>query len=118
MSQPTVSSGAADAVLAGVARQHDLLRAMDEHCRQLSARVTSRDRSVSVEVDGFGALTGLWLADSAYRHGAAALSALIVETAVAAAQLVADRQRTRLAEFTERFAALRYLPTDEGTPGG
>ena len=96
-----------DTVLERLAAQHDLLRAISEQCVQLSVRVTSRDRSVSVQVDGFGAMTGLWLGESAYRNGPDALAALIVETAHAAAQVVVDRQRRLLAGVIERLAALR-----------
>ena len=50
-------SGLADSVVARVVKERDLLQAFDEHCRSISARVTSRDKSVSVEVDGLGAMT-------------------------------------------------------------
>ena len=66
-----MSGGLADSLIARVVKQRDLLQAMDEHCKSISARVTSRDHSVSVEVDGFGTMTGLWLGDNAYRNGPA-----------------------------------------------
>ena len=94
---------------------------MDEHCKSISARVTSRDKTVSVEVDGLGAMTGLWLAESAYRNGPDALAKLIVDTADAAAKVAMARQSFLVKEFTEQLARAaagtpraprrQYLPT-------
>jgi DNA-binding protein YbaB len=105
-----VNGGLADSVLARVALQRDLIQAMNEHCKSISARVTSRDKSVSVQVDGLGGMTGLWLADSAARHGADALATLIVQTAHAAALVAQERQTYLLTEFSERLAALQRQP--------
>jgi hypothetical protein len=58
-----MSSELADSVIARTVDQRDLMASMLEHCKSISARVTSRDRSVSVEVDGLGAMTGLWLGE-------------------------------------------------------
>ena len=62
-------SGLADSVIARIVEQRDLMQALDEHCQSISARVTSRDESVSVEVDGLGAMTGLWLRPQALKLG-------------------------------------------------
>ena len=105
-----MTGGLADSVLARIARQRDLIHAMDDHCRSISARVTSRDRSVSVEVDGLGAITGLWLGESAYRKGADALAKLIVDCAQAAAKEALDRQSYLIREFTERLTMLQQAP--------
>ncbi|MEE6179139.1 YbaB/EbfC family nucleoid-associated protein [Mycobacterium sp. 050134] len=105
-----MTGGLADSLLARIKRQRDLLNAMDEHCRNISVRVTSGDRSVSVEVDGSGQMTGLWLADFAYRRGADALAKLITDTARVAAAHAADRQSHLLTEFTEQMSALRRAP--------
>ncbi|MCV7164232.1 YbaB/EbfC family nucleoid-associated protein [Mycobacterium stomatepiae] len=83
---------------------------MDEHCRSMTVRVTSRCTSVTVEVDGLGAMTGLWLRDSAYHNGSEPLARLIVETVRAAAAAVADRQAYLVREFAQRLAALRQAP--------
>jgi DNA-binding protein YbaB len=96
--------------MARIAEQRDLIQAMDEHCKSVTVRVTSRCKSVSVQVDGLGAMTGLWLGDSAYHNGSEALAALIVETARAAAQAAMDRQRYLIREFTARMAALQQAP--------
>jgi hypothetical protein len=118
-------SGLVDSLIARIMLQRDLIYRMDEYGRSISARVTSRDKSVTVEVDGLGAMTGLWLSEFAYRNGAEALATLIVETAQAAAKIALDRQNYLVAEFTERLAALQHtsltrsdgLSFDPGLPG-
>jgi DNA-binding protein YbaB len=100
----------ADSVIARVRMQRDLVQAMHEHCKSLSVSVTSRDKSVKVEVDGLGTMTGLWLAEFAHRNGADALSKLIVDTAHAAANVALERQKYLIKEFTERLATLQHLP--------
>jgi DNA-binding protein YbaB len=105
-----MNSGLADSVIANIIKQRDLMTAMHEHCKSISARVTSRDKAVSVEVDGLGAMTGLWLGEHAYRNGADALAKLIVDTAGAAAKVVLARQNYLVKEFTERLSALQQAP--------
>jgi DNA-binding protein YbaB len=97
----------ASAVIARITKQRDLVSVMHEHTASISARVTSRDKSVSVEVDGYGAMTGLWLADSSYGNGADALAKLIVQTADAAARVAQARQNHLLKEFGERMSSLQ-----------
>ncbi|OKH85606.1 hypothetical protein EB75_19745 [Mycobacterium sp. ST-F2] len=91
-------------------KQRDLMQAMDEHLRTITVRVASRDQSVSVEVDGIGTMTGLWLADGAYRHGPEGLSNLIVETANAAAKMALERQSYLVKEFNQRMSKLQETP--------
>jgi DNA-binding protein YbaB len=105
-----VNGGLADSLVQRIIKQRDLLQAMDEHCKSIVARVSSRDQAVTVEVDGVGTLTGLWLGDNAYRHGADGLAKLIVDTAQAAAKLALDRQNFLIKEFNERMAALAVTP--------
>ena len=81
-----MTGGLADSLLARIGMQRDLIQAMDQHCKSISVRVTSRCGSVSAEVDGLGAMTGLWLGDSAYHKGSEALAKLILDTAQAAAK--------------------------------
>jgi DNA-binding protein YbaB len=125
MDGAVVTGGLADSLIARICKQRDLIQAMDEHCKSISARVTSRDRSVSVEVDGLGSMTGLWLTESAYRNGPKALAKQIVETAAAAAKVSADRQAHLLNEFTRRLTAFQQSPlshrdgtTFQPAPGG
>jgi DNA-binding protein YbaB len=103
-------TGLADSVIARIMKQRDLLQAMDEHCQSISARVTSRDENVSVEVDGLGAMTDLRLGPNAHKLGPDALAKLIVETAQAAAQVAADRQKYLTDEFSVRMRELKQAP--------
>lgn len=105
-----MTGGLADSLIARMGLQRDLIQAMDQHCKSISVRVTSRCKSVSVEVDGLGAMTGLWLGDSAYHRGSQALAKLIVDTAQAAAKAAADRQAYLIKEFMERMSRLQQAP--------
>jgi YbaB/EbfC DNA-binding family len=100
-------TGLADSLIARIIKQRDLVAAMDDHCKSIKARVTSRDHNVSVEVDGFGSMTGLWLGPNIHNLGADALAKLIVETAQAAARVAADRQGFLSEEFSSRMSELR-----------
>jgi DNA-binding protein YbaB len=100
----------ADGVVARIVRQRDLVQALDERLQSIVVRVTSRDRSVCVEVDGLGAMTGLWLGPNAYRDGADALAVLVVDTATAAADEAAARQRSLLDEFDQQMRDVGEQP--------
>jgi DNA-binding protein YbaB len=100
-------SGLAASLIARIIAQRDLIAAMDEHCNSVSARVASRDNAVSVEVDGMGTMTGLWLSPKALTLGPDALSSLIVNTAAAAAKVATDRQQVLATEFAVRMRALQ-----------
>ncbi|OBI95840.1 YbaB/EbfC family nucleoid-associated protein [Mycobacterium asiaticum] len=100
----------AQSVIARAIKQRDLLQSMTEQSRTITARVTSRDRAVSAEVDGLGQLTGLWLGAAAGRLDPDALATLIVETAQAAAKVAAERYNFLLKEFTARMAELQKAP--------
>lgn len=58
-------------------------------------------------MNGWGAPTGLWLRDHAFRNGADALADQIIEVARAAAELVVDRQALLLNEFGKRSRRIR-----------
>jgi DNA-binding protein YbaB len=105
-----MSGGLADSLIERIRRQRDLMAAMNEHCKTITAKVSSRDQSVSVEVDGLGAMTGLWLGPNAHKLGAEGLSKLIVETAQAAAKVAADRQAFLVGEFNKRLSELQHSP--------
>jgi DNA-binding protein YbaB len=116
-------TGLADSLVARIIKQRDLVQAMDEHCKSISVRVTSRDQNVSVEVDGLGAMTGLWLRPDAHKLGNDALAKLIVDTAQAAAKVAVERQNYLTEEFSGRMGELRQAPLTrwDGTtfePGG
>jgi hypothetical protein len=103
-------SGLADSVIARVVEHGNLLQALSEHCQSISARVTSRDGSVSVEVDGLGAMTGLWLRPRALKLGPKPLAKVIIDTAHAAARVCVDRQNFLIAEYDRRVHALDNRP--------
>lgn len=100
----------AQSVIARAIKQRDLMQSMTEQSKQISARVTSRDRAVSAEVDGLGQLTGLWLGPPASRLDPDVLAQLIVDTAHAAAKISAERYAFLLKEFLTRLDELQKAP--------
>lgn len=100
----------AQSLIARVIKQRDLMQSMSEQTRSISARVTSRDRAVSAEVDGLGSLTGLWLGPPASRLEPDELAKLIVDTAQAAARVALERYSLLVNEFTTRMAELQKAP--------
>ena len=100
----------AQSVIARAIKQRDLLQSMTEQSKTITARVTSRDRAVSAEVDGLGQLTGLWLGPPASRLDPDVLASLIVDTARAAAEVAAQRYGFLLKEFTTRMDELQKAP--------
>ncbi|BBZ84289.1 Uncharacterised protein [Mycobacteroides abscessus subsp. bolletii] len=108
MSAPGTSLAAS--LLARVRKQRDLMQALAEHTAAVSVRVTSRDQSVSAEVDAHGAPSGLWLGPSAARLGAEVLAKLIVDTAQEAARHAMERQVFLFNEFNTRMADLEKMP--------
>ncbi|MFE3256139.1 YbaB/EbfC family nucleoid-associated protein [Nocardia sp. NPDC059091] len=83
-----------DALVKGV---NDKLEALEATLHELSGirgRCTSEDGSVTAAVDGDGALTGLWLAESVTSRAPAEVSRLILWTCrQAAAEATARRSR-------------------------
>lgn len=113
MNTPDVTPGGtslARSLIERVKKQRDLLQSLAEHTNSVSVRVTSRDQSVSAEVDAHGALTGLWLGASAPRLGADVLAKLIVETAHEAARHASERHAFLIQEFNARMDALQETP--------
>ena len=100
----------AESLLAVAKKQRDLMQSFGEQSKTISVKVSSRDKSVSAEVNAAGTLTGLWLSPSASKLGADALAKLIVETAQAAARLVVERQGFLVKELIARMQELRQTP--------
>jgi DNA-binding protein YbaB len=100
----------ANRLVARMAAQRDLLQEMDERFSSISAKVASPDESVSVEVDGLGAMTGLCLGRHALKLEPDALAKLIVDTAAAAARIGVDRQDMLIEELNPRMRAVREAP--------
>jgi DNA-binding protein YbaB len=108
---PTVQrSGLADSLIARMVAQRDLLQEMDDRLSSVSGRATSPDGSVSVDVDGLGAMTGLRLDLQALELEPDALAKLIVDTAAEAAQVASGNQNIVIDELNDRMRALQEVP--------
>ncbi|GAC66210.1 YbaB/EbfC family nucleoid-associated protein [Gordonia soli] len=106
-------SWAMDELEARANAQLNGLAELDEKLKAISVRETSADDLVTVEVDGVGALTGLWLAPGANDLGTDGLGHQIVSTAALAAQRAFARRAHITEEFNESFAELL-----DSRPGG
>ena len=93
----------ANSVLARIEKQRDLMEALNTQTTGIRVRVSSPDKVVTVEVDGVGAMTGLWLNAGISKHTDSSLAALIVETAQYAARASLQRRNELVSEFTARF---------------
>ncbi|RPA58081.1 YbaB/EbfC family DNA-binding protein [Gordonia oryzae] len=93
----------ANSVLARIEKQRDLMESLQAQTTGIRVRVSSPDKVVTVEVDGVGAMTGLWLGPGITRHTDSSLSMLIVETAQHAARASLHRRNNLIKEFTDQF---------------
>jgi DNA-binding protein YbaB len=105
-----VTGGLADSVAARLALQRELLQELQDQCRSIAVRATSRDRAVTVQVDGTGAMTALTLRGATTRLSADALAELIVNTAQTAAAAALERRNQLTEQFNGRFSALQQQP--------
>ena len=87
---------------------------MDDRLSTASGFAASADESVSVEVDGLGAMTELWLEPEALELEADALATLIVNTAAEAARVALSRQDSLIGELNHRTRALQEAPLTFG----
>lgn len=117
-------SWAMDELEARANAQLNSLHDVQERLAAISVRETSPDDLVTVEVDGVGALTGLWLAPGANELGGRRLGDLIVSMSALAAQRAFARQAAITSDFTEAFSDLVesrptvVVRTDESGSGG
>ncbi|MEV6771471.1 YbaB/EbfC family DNA-binding protein [Nocardia sp. NPDC051030] len=102
-----------DALVNGVAEQLEALEATLYGLGKVRGRFTSDDRSVSAEVDGNGALTGLWLAESVTSRPPAEVSQLILWACGQAAAL-ASAQRAEVVAGLNRSLAPGNVPGNVG----
>ncbi|WP_067562049.1 YbaB/EbfC family nucleoid-associated protein [Nocardia acidivorans] len=93
-----------DALVAGVTNQLEALEAALAGLRGVRGRFTSEDRSVSAEVDGDGALTGLWLAESTTTRSPADVSRLVLWACREAAARAAAQRAEVIAGLNESLA--------------
>ena len=92
-------------------RLHDF----SDGLRRISVRESSTDDLITVEVNGNGAMTGLWLGSGANELGATALGETIVATATRAAQRAFARRAALTEDFADSFAELvQSRPDDWG----
>jgi DNA-binding protein YbaB len=109
--EPTAQrTGLADSLIERMVAQRDLLQEMDERCSSITGNATSPDELVSVEVDGLGSMTGLWLDERALELEPDTLAKVIVETAAAAAEVAVDRQNVVVDELNDRMSDLQKTP--------
>lgn len=107
-------SSAMDELEARARAQLDGLREVNEKLAAISVRETSPDDRVTAEVDGVGALTGLWFSPTAHAIGATELGDLVVATASTAAAHAFARRAAVLEDFNESFTELvASRPGDE-----
>jgi DNA-binding protein YbaB len=99
-------SWAMDELEARARAQLDRLRDVNEQLAAISVRESSSDDRVTAEVDGLGALTGLWFSPAAHDLGAEKLGGLVVATAAAAAGHAFSKRALVLEDFNESFADL------------
>ena len=84
-----------DAIVGRATEQVNLLEEALAGLQSITARAASESDQVTAEVDGNGALTGLWMDDSISSLDARTLAAMITSTTQEAARL-ATEQRTRV----------------------
>lgn len=112
-------SWAMDELEARAHAQLNGLYALGEDLGAISVRERSADDLVTVEVDGTGALTGLWLAPRATALGGRRLGEQIVATAALAAQRAFARRAAITEDFTESFGELcNFRPAGRETRDG
>ncbi|AYF79065.1 YbaB/EbfC family DNA-binding protein [Nocardia yunnanensis] len=104
-----------DALLGRVNDQLATLESTLHGLSQVRARFTAEDRSVTAEVDAEGALTGLWLAESATTRSPAEVSRLILWACQQAA-MAATTQRARIVAGLNE--SLTPAPDISGSLGG
>lgn len=92
-----------DALVTGVTNQLEALEAALYDLKRIRGRFSSEDGSVTAEVDGEGALVGLWLAESVTSRPTAEVSqSILYACGRAAAEAGAQRSRI-VARLNESF---------------
>lgn len=104
---------AMDELQARASAQLGRLQDFSEQLADIRVRETDNDDVVTVEIDGNGALTGLWLSDGANELGGIRLGERIVSTALLGAQRAFAKRAAITEEFTESFAELVQSRSDD-----
>ncbi|MFI6870009.1 YbaB/EbfC family nucleoid-associated protein [Nocardia sp. NPDC050406] len=97
-------SGEMDGLVRGVTDQLEALEAALYELKRIRGRFRSEDGSVTAEVDGEGALTGLWLAESVTARQPAEVSQLILWACARAAEEAGSQRSRIVARLNESFA--------------
>lgn len=97
---------AMDELEARAAVQLGRLRDFGEAMSSIRVRESDSDDVISVEVDGNGALVGLWMTDGANELGATGLGERIASVALIAAQRAFAQRAALTEEFTAEFGEL------------
>ncbi|GAB4583390.1 YbaB/EbfC family nucleoid-associated protein [Nocardia sp. IFM 10818] len=94
-----------DALVKGVGDKLEALESALAGLREVRGRFTSEDGSVTAEVDGDGALTGLWLAESVTSRPPAEVSQLILWACGEAAATATAQRSEIVARLNESMVA-------------
>lgn len=93
-----------EALVSGVGKQLEALESALAGLREVRGRFSSEDRSVTAEVDGDGALTGLWLAESVAARPPAEVAQLILWACQQAAAAATSQRAAVLAGVNSALA--------------
>ncbi|MFC9997916.1 YbaB/EbfC family nucleoid-associated protein [Nocardia sp. NPDC127526] len=94
-----------DALVKGVGDKLEALESALAGLREVRGRFSSEDGSVTAEVDGDGALTGLWLAESVTSRPPAEVSQLILWACREAAAAATAQRSEIVARLNESMVA-------------
>lgn len=96
---------AMDALVADATAKLEHLETALEALQQLRERYTTRDGAITAEVDGHGALTGLWLDESVATLAAKEVGPAITQACQEAAARAGVRRAAVLTELNRAFTA-------------
>ncbi|EOM75442.1 YbaB/EbfC family DNA-binding protein [Rhodococcus rhodnii] len=102
--QPAPGAPDIDAIVERVQNQVAVLDQALGDLQGVRGRASSPDGLVTAEVDGNGALVGLWIDDAVARHDAAHVAMLVTQTASRAAADASAHREQLMATFADDFA--------------
>ncbi|MBJ8347374.1 YbaB/EbfC family nucleoid-associated protein [Antrihabitans sp. YC2-6] len=94
-----------DALVANATAKLEQLEAALDSLQKLRARFTTPDGTVTAEVDGNGALVGLWLDEAVGGMAPNAVGAAITQACQQAAGLAGQRRAAVLTRLNDAFAS-------------
>ena len=102
---PSESAASMDALVTDAAAKLESLETALHGLNQIRARFSTDDGLVTAEVDGNGALTGLWLAEGITQRPAREVGPLITWASQEAARRASDQRSAVLARLNAGFGA-------------